>query len=44
MRRHESAWAGIVAAIISWVVLMIGLGFVVNVNWKLFMIGWNLWP
>jgi hypothetical protein len=44
MRRRESAWAGIVATIILWAVFIIGLGFMVHANWKLFMVGWNLWP
>ncbi len=43
MRRHETGWASIAVAIILWVIFMIGLGFTVRANWKLFMIGWNLW-
>lgn len=43
MRRRETAWASIVVAIILWVVFMVSLVFMVHANWKLFMVGWNLW-
>lgn len=43
MSRRETAWSSIAIAIVLWVIFMIGLGFMVHANWKLFMVGWNLW-
>lgn len=43
MKHLDTGWSSIVAAIILWVVCMIGLGFMAHANWKLFMVGWHLW-
>lgn len=42
-RNCELSWFGVVLGIVLWAVFIIGLGFAARGNWKLFMIGWNIW-
>lgn len=44
MAKRETSWTWIFTTIVAWILFMIATGFVVKMNWRLFMIGWNLWP